>query len=167
MWGQTQHGPISIRTWHAWAAFHQKSAGVYPGSDWKHCVCQLVIWLIVPVVGGKSWQPSSDTCTSQGQTSWSGEALRIWWVYLVSWRLQRHVEMVFHAHPMSAHDTDLGRGSHCSMWRNPLGPGEHAVRNSLVVCLIPSAVSTHPIAGMHWEALKSSQNLEPEVVSVK
>lgn len=106
MWGQTQHGPISIRTWHAWAAFHQKSAGVYPGVDWKHCVCQLVIWLIVPVVGGKSWQSSSDTCTSQGQTSWSREALRIWWVYVASWRLQRHVEMVFHAHPMSAHDTD-------------------------------------------------------------
>lgn len=116
------------------------------------------------MVGGKSWQPSLVICKRQGQTSRSGDVLRIYWDFLVSWNLQGCLVMVFHARPVLAHDKELGRGSHFRMWENPFGAGERPARNFLAVCLALGAVSAHPVAGRHWQALTSSQNLEPKDV---
>ena len=46
--------------------------------------------------------------------------------------------MIFHVHSMSAtmSDTHLGRGSHFSMWRNPLHAGESPGRNCLALWLM-------------------------------
>lgn len=109
---------------YSWADFHQTSAVVYQDSDWKHCVCQLVIWHIVRMVGGKSWPRSfvKDEGKLLGQVKYKeyGE------LFHVSYSLQRHLEMIFHVHSMSAtmSATHVGRGSHLGMWRNPLHEGE-------------------------------------------
>ena len=72
--------------------------------------------------------------------------------------------MIFHVHSMSAtmSDTHLGRGSHFSMWRNPLHEGE-MFREKLSGSLAHvSALSIHPTSGMCWEA--SGSPLEGEVM---
>lgn len=76
------------------------------------------------MVGGKSWPRSfvKDEGNLLGQVKYKeyGE------LFHVSYSLQRHLEMIFRVHSMSAtmSDTHVGRGSHFGMWRNPLQEGE-------------------------------------------
>ena len=72
--------------------------------------------------------------------------------------------MIFRVHSMSAtmSDTQLGRGSHFSTWRNPLHEGE-MFREKLSGSLAHvSALSIHPTSGMCWEV--SGSPLEGEVM---
>lgn len=90
--------------------------------------------------------------------------LRIWWAFLYSYSLQRHLEMIFHIHPILPHDADLGRRRLFSPGKNRLGAGKCPVRNSQAFCLTfvlcPSFL-WQVCAGKRWNPL----SVEPEEVA--